>query len=119
VYDHEGALAAEIANTIADYYKDERLEVRREDTQKGIDKLRDEVAQQEDRVRQAQEKVEKYRKDLGVPVINQTKLNDITLQQLESKLTEARNDTAGLQEELNEVEKLHPPTTAWRRHQVD
>ena len=108
VYDHEGALAAEIANTIADYYKDERLEVKREDTQKGIDKLRDEVAQQEDRVRQAQEKVEKSRRDLGVPIINQTKLNDITLQQLESKLTEARNDAAGLQEELNEVEKLTP-----------
>ena len=108
VYDHEGPLAAEIANTIADYYKDERLEVKREDTQKGIDKLRDEVAQQEDRVHQAQEKVEKYRKDLGVPVFDKTKLNDITLQQLESKLTEARNDTAGLQEELNEVEKLTP-----------
>src|SRR5271170_1147459 len=73
VFDHEGALAAEIANTIADYYKDERLEIKREDTQKGIDKLRDEVAQQEDRVRQVQEKIEKYRRELGVPVINQTK----------------------------------------------
>ncbi|MGO9244552.1 MAG: GumC family protein [Verrucomicrobiia bacterium] len=108
VSDHEGALAAEIANTVADYYKDERLEVKREDTQKGIDKLHDEVAQQEERVRQAQEKVEKYRKELGVPVFDKTKLNDATLQQLESKLTEARNEAAGLQEELNEVEKLTP-----------
>jgi capsular exopolysaccharide synthesis family protein len=108
VYDREPALAAQIANTIADYYKDERQEVKREDTQKGIDKLRDEVAQQEERVHQAQEKVEKYRRELGVPVINQSKLNDQTLQSLESKLTEARNDVAGLQEELNEVEKLTP-----------
>ena len=51
VYDREPALAAEIANTVADYYRDERLEVKREDTQKGIDKLRDEVAQQAERVR--------------------------------------------------------------------
>jgi capsular exopolysaccharide synthesis family protein len=108
VYDHEGGLAAEIANTIADYYKEERLEVKREDTQKGIDKLRDEVAQQEERVRQAQNAVEKYRKELGVPVINQTKLNDKTLEELESKLTESRNDLAGIQEELTEVEKLTP-----------
>jgi polysaccharide biosynthesis transport protein len=108
VYDHEGALAAQIANTVGEFYKDERMEVKREDTQKGIDKLRDEVVQQEKRMHDAQEKVEKYRKELGVPVINQTKLNDITLQQLESKLTEARNDAAGLQSELTEVEKLTP-----------
>jgi capsular exopolysaccharide synthesis family protein len=108
VSDHEGALAAEIANTIADYYKDERLEVKREDTQKGIDKLHDEVAQQEERVRKAQEKVEKYRKDLGVPVFDKTKLNDMTMQQLESKLTEARSEAAGLQQELDEVGKLTP-----------
>ena len=108
VYDHEGAMAAQIANTVADYYKDERLEVKRQDTQKGIDKLHDEVAQQEERVRQAQEKVEKYRKDLGVPVFDKTKLNDMTMQQLESKLMEARNEAAGLQQELNEVEKLTP-----------
>ena len=108
VYDHEGAMAAQIANTVADYYKDERLEVKRQDTQKGIDKLHDEVAQQEERVRQAQDKIEKYRKDLGVPVFDKTKLNDMTMQQLESKLMEARNEAAGLQQELNEVEKLTP-----------
>ena len=43
-----------------------------------------------------------------VPVINQTKLNETTIQQVESKLTEARTDVAGLQEELNEVENSPP-----------
>jgi capsular exopolysaccharide synthesis family protein len=108
VYDHEGALAAQIANTVADFYKEERMDVKRQDTQKGIDKLKEDVAEQEDRMRTSQEKVEQYRKELGVPVINQTKLNDITLQQLETKLTESRNDSAGLQEELTEIGKLTP-----------
>ena len=50
VIDHDGHMAADIANKIAEVFESERLEVRRQQTQKGIDKLRDDVTKQEDRV---------------------------------------------------------------------
>jgi uncharacterized protein involved in exopolysaccharide biosynthesis len=90
VYDHDGGKAAEIANTVAEIFERDRLEVRRQQTQKGIDKLREEVAQQLDRVRLVQEKIERLRKELDVPVIGTTKLSDMALEQLQNQLYEAR-----------------------------
>jgi polysaccharide biosynthesis transport protein len=107
VYDRDGALAADIANTTAELFERDRLEVKRQQTQKGIDKLRDEVAEQEDRVRAVQEKIERLRKELDVPVFDSgVKLNDLALQQLESQLTEASADAMGQEARLDEVEKL-------------
>lgn len=108
VYDRDGGLAAEIANTVAEVFERDRLEVKRQQTQKGIDKLRDEVAQQADRVRVVQEKIERLRKELGVPVFGLVKLNDLALQQLANQLNEARADAVVHEARLNEIEKLTP-----------
>src|SRR5258708_6484183 len=51
VIDHDGHLAADVANKIAEVFESDRLDVKRQQTQKGIDKLRDDVVQQEERVR--------------------------------------------------------------------
>ncbi len=108
VYDRSGALAAEIANTIAELFERDRLELKRQQTQKGIDKLREEAEQQADRVRVVQEKVERLRKDLNVPVVNTVKLSDLAMEQLNTQLNEARADAVTREAQLNEVMKLTP-----------
>jgi capsular exopolysaccharide synthesis family protein len=112
VYDRDPRLAADIANTTADIFERDRLEVKRQQTQKGIDKLREEMIQQQERLRQAQAKVEQLRKELNVPVLgttmNPVKLNELSLQQMESQLTQARLEAVGRETRLNEVKKLTP-----------
>jgi capsular exopolysaccharide synthesis family protein len=109
VYDHDGGRAAEIANTTADVFEQDRLELKKQQTQKGIDKLRDDVTQQTERVRIAQEEVERLRRVLEVPVVGkEVKLSDLTLEQMQGKLTEARGDVRALEAKVNEVKKLTP-----------
>jgi succinoglycan biosynthesis transport protein ExoP len=109
VYDHDRDLAAEIANTTADVFEHDRLELKKQQTQKGIDKLRDDVAQQSERVRLAQEKIERLRKELQVPVIGkEVRLSDLTLEQMQTKLTEARADVRALEAKVTEIKKLTP-----------
>jgi polysaccharide biosynthesis transport protein len=108
VTDHDGHLAADIANKIAEVFENDRLEVKKQQTQKGIDKLRDDVTQQEDRVRVVQEKIERLRKELGVPIVGNVKMSDVTMQHLESELSDARNAAITSEARLNAVKKLTP-----------
>jgi capsular exopolysaccharide synthesis family protein len=101
-----GGEAAEIANKIAEVFERDRLEVKRQQTQKGLDKLRDEATQQEERLHRAQDKVEKLRKELAVPVVNNSKLTDQTLTQLQERLTTARDDLVTRDVSLTEINKL-------------
>jgi capsular exopolysaccharide synthesis family protein len=110
VFEHDPRRAAEIANTIADVFEKLRLDEKRQETLKGIQKLREELVQQQERVRTAQQKVEQLRKDLNVPVFgsfqNASKLTDQTLQQLEQQLTLARVEAVSREVRLRELEKL-------------
>jgi succinoglycan biosynthesis transport protein ExoP len=112
VFDRDNRLAADIANTIAELFERDRLEVKSQQTQKGIDKLQDKMVQQEERLRQAQEKVEQLRKELKVPIFgsaaNPVKLNELTIQQMESQLTLARLEAVGRETRLSELKKLTP-----------
>jgi len=105
-----GRQAAEIANKIAEIFEHDRLEVKRQQTQKGLDKLRDEATQQAERLHLAQDKVEKLRKELAVPVIgnsgNNNKLTDQMLSQLQERLTVARDDLVSREVSLTEIKKL-------------
>jgi capsular exopolysaccharide synthesis family protein len=102
----DGRQAADIANMIAEVFERDRLEVKRQQTQKGVDKLRDEAVQQQERLRLAQEKVEKLRKELDVPVIGDRKLTDQTLSQLQERLTAAHDDQVTREVSLQEINKL-------------
>lgn len=108
VYDTNPQLAAEIANTIADVFERERLEDKRRATLKGLEKLREEMTNQYDRMRQAQAKVEQLRKELDVPVIGNIKLSDQTLQQIEAQLTQARLDAVTRETRLQNLKALTP-----------
>src|SRR6266478_5897248 len=102
VTDHDGHLAADVANKIAEVFESNRLEVKREQTQKGIDKLREDQTQQEERVRLVQEKIERLRKELGVPVVGTVKMSDISMEHLESQLSDAHNLAITTEARLNE-----------------
>ncbi len=110
VFDQDRVRTADIANTIADEFKKLRLEEKRRESLKGIDKLREELVLQQEKVRLAQEKVERLRKELNVPVFgsfqNAIKLTDQTLQQLEQQLNLARVDAVTREVKLKELKKL-------------
>jgi len=108
VFDKDPQLAADLANSIADTFEKDRLEVRRQQTMKGLAKVQEEMDRQYKKVREAQDKVEKLRKELNVPVFGAVKLNDLTIQQLEQQLTMARVEFVGRETRLKELKKLNP-----------
>jgi capsular exopolysaccharide synthesis family protein len=109
VYDEDPQLAANIANTVADVFEKERLEVKRNQVLRGLDKLRDEVDQQQARVTAAQQKVDRLRKELDVPVIGGSSLSsDQELLALESQLTAAKVEVGAKDVRLKELKKLTP-----------
>jgi capsular exopolysaccharide synthesis family protein len=108
VMDEDRFLAAEIADRVAKVFETQRLEVKRQQTMKGLEKLRDEIKQQQDRVKEAQDKVEKLRKDLNVPIYGTLRLSDVTISQMEQQLTATRIEAVGRRTRLEELKKLNP-----------
>jgi capsular exopolysaccharide synthesis family protein len=106
VQDGDRMEAAEIANTIAEVFESEQLEVKRQQTMKGIEKIRDELAQQQEKVRLAQKKVEDLRRELNVPVFGTVKLDDQAIQHLDQELTTARVEAVSRETRLKELQKL-------------
>ena len=106
VQDEDRVLAADIANTIADLFESERLDVKKQQTMKGIDKLREDLASQQEKVRLAQKNVEDLRGELKVPVFGMVKLNDQNIQQLDQQLTAARMEAVGKETRQRELQKL-------------
>ncbi len=106
VFDQDTQLAADLSNSIADTFEKDRLEVRRQQTMKGLLKVQEELDKQSKKVSDAQDKVEKLRKELNVQMFGTVKLNDLTVQQLESQLTLARVECVGRDTRLKELKKL-------------
>jgi succinoglycan biosynthesis transport protein ExoP len=108
VLDEDPQLAAQIANTIADVFEKDRLQVKQDEVLKGLTKLREELADQRKRLDAAQAKVEKVRKDLDVSFVGVNKLSEQTVAQLEQQLTQARVDVVALETRVKELKKLDP-----------
>jgi capsular exopolysaccharide synthesis family protein len=108
VFDTDRQRAADVANMIARVFETERLEVRQELMMKSINKLREELAAQDARVKQAQAKVEELRRELKVPLAGPVRLSDIQLQQLDSMLTQAKAESVSREARLKELRKLTP-----------
>jgi len=108
VSDTDPKRSALIANTIASVFEEQRLEGRRQQMQSGIEKLRAELMEQQNRVRLAQEKVEKLRKELNVPLFGASRYSDVELQQLERDLVQARLQAVTQDVRLKELQKLSP-----------
>ncbi|MCX7872729.1 MAG: polysaccharide biosynthesis tyrosine autokinase [Verrucomicrobiae bacterium] len=90
--------AAEIANAIAEAYKEYRLETRLETTQRGLKALQDELKRIEDEVKDKEKTVEKLRQQLNVAEIDPMtgrssgSLDDETLRRMEALRSEAEAD---------------------------
>lgn len=63
------ALSAEIANEIANVYKSRRLQSKRRELQRAIDAIGNEVRKQQDRVEEAENELEKIRREKGISMI--------------------------------------------------
>jgi uncharacterized protein involved in exopolysaccharide biosynthesis len=108
VQDEDRIQAAAIANTIAEVFETERLEVKRDQTTKGIDKLREELQRQQDKLSLAQKRVEDLRKELGIPVFGSAMLIDQRIQRLDTDLAGARMDAVTKETKFNGLQKLTP-----------
>ena len=108
VTDEDPQLAALIANTITTVFEKERLQVKQDQVRKGLDKLHEELIEQRKRVEAAQAKIERLKKELGVPIVAGAKLTDMDIQQLQAQLTASRVALVGLETRLNGIKKLTP-----------
>lgn len=99
-------LAAKIANAVARVYEEQQIAAKREVMSKGIEKLRDELLQQQARLQTAQEKLDKLRKELNLPVFRGTRLDDMAIQKMEQEITLARTEVVVQEARLKELQKL-------------
>lgn len=108
VRDTQSARAAEIANTIAQVYKEESLAYRRERIAEATNTLGEQLKVQEDRMLAAQKEVERLRKELNIPAFFSTRPSDQTIQRLESDIAEVRAQIVSLETRIRELQKLTP-----------
>ena len=115
VYSKDKAEAAEIANKIAEVYKDNREEQRKLPAEKGIKILRDRLAVQDSLVRVALTNVNQIHQEKGLNVIHDgggagaiMSLETQTIQSLEQQLLEIRGIYTKKQTSVVELKKLKP-----------
>jgi polysaccharide biosynthesis transport protein len=99
--------ASRIANEIAAVYRDHRLSVKRQMTQRGLEALRNELEKQKERVNEAEAEVEDLRERLGIAMIGENyRADNIRLQRLEGDRINARVDMLTRKARLEELEGL-------------
>ncbi|MCF7848846.1 MAG: polysaccharide biosynthesis tyrosine autokinase [Kiritimatiellales bacterium] len=88
--------AAKIANELAEVYRDSRLDLRREETRFAIDKIKEELQKQRERVDAAETELERLRKDLDISIIGGDaggfNIDSMKLQQLEGDRIAAQRE---------------------------
>lgn len=78
--------AADIANEIAQVYRDSRLELASKSAREAIDKIEESLTEQRQRVANAEENIQKIREDLNIAVVGgegQFDVGEVRMQQLE------------------------------------
>ena len=105
--------APKIANEIAREYISARTSYEDKNTQAGLQTVADQVKQQEETFRKANQKVEDLRRELGVTVIggstgsqNEMQLADQELQRKQQMLDEQHNDTEARRVRLDSLKTL-------------
>lgn len=105
--DENSEEAARIANELSAVYRDHRLAMKRQETQRGLEALRNELEKQKERVNKAEENVENLRKELGIAMIGENySADNIRLQRLEGDRINARVDMLTRKARLEELERL-------------
>ncbi len=105
--DENSEEAARIANEVVAVYRDHRLSLIRQESQRGLEALRNELEKQQETVNQAEEKVEQLREELGIALIGRDfQADNIRLQRLEADRINARVDMLTRRARLEELERL-------------
>lgn len=88
--------AMRIANTLADVYRDQRLDLKHKEMMRSLDALRQELGNQQEKVDVAEQRVEKLREELDISVLSEEpgggSVEKMRMQQLEGDRISARVD---------------------------
>ena len=99
VYARDAGLAADIANSIAHVYEEDRITLATSDQREGLAKLRGELEKQEQAVVTQRDYVEKLRKELDISGVDLTQrytdMDIETLRQMQNSLIALRVDAIG------------------------
>ena len=102
--------AAEIANEVANVYRDRRLFAKRREIQRAIDAMSNEVRKQQERVEEAEAELERIRQERGIALIGRGQLGirveATRLNMLESERSTARIEMLVRQARLEQLEGL-------------
>ncbi len=104
--------AARIANEIAAVYRDQRMRLNREETKRGLEAMSEAYREQQQKVAEAEAKVEQLRKELNVSVIGVPgtgrggPLDTARLERLELNRIQARNNMIERRTRLEGIERL-------------
>ncbi len=116
VSDRDPIDAAEIANTLAEYYRQGRITDRLQETYPGIRVLQENLTNQTEKVRDLQTKVDKLRTELGIEesasdsLTYQTSLEREMVSSLAQQLTYTRSEYILYKTKLDELRKLDEKT---------
>ena len=100
-------LSASIANELANVYKARRLQMKRREMQKAIDSIGNEVRKQQDRVEEAEEALEKIRREKGVALLGRgQRVDALRLASLQNEWSAARVEMIQRQTRYEQLEKL-------------
>ncbi len=114
VYDEDKTVAANIANAIVEAYRDYRLSLRTEQTQRGIKALQDQYEEDETKIDAAQQKVDSLRSDLHVNDYDPNStapsptLTAEELRVYNNQMIEGETKYVQLEKEVTELQPLGP-----------
>lgn len=114
VYDEDKTMAANIANAIVEAYRDYRLSLRTEQTQRGIKALQDQYEEDEAKIDAAQQKVDQLRSDLHVNDYDPNStapsptLTAEELRVYNNQMIEGETKYVQLEKEVTELQPLSP-----------
>jgi len=103
-------LAADIANEIANVYRDRRLNAKRREIQRAIDAMSNEVRKQQERVEEAEMELERIRQEQGIALIGKGmasyRIETASLSMLQSERSAARVEMLVRKARLDQLEDL-------------
>ena len=106
----DAKLSAEIANEIANVYRDRRLFAKRREIQHAIDAMSNEVRKQQERVEEAEAELERIRQERGIALIGRgqtgIRVEATRLNMLESERSAARVEMLVRKARMDQLEGL-------------
>ena len=107
-------LAADIANEIANVYRELRLKEKRREIQRAIDAMSNQVRMQQERVEEAEEALERIRQERGIALIGRSgmgiRVEAARLNMLESERSASRVEMLVRKARLDQLEGLEGST---------